>query len=392
MGINTDSKLKGKISSLENLEGTKIYITGPQGPKGDQGPQGEQGKAFTYDMFTEEQLAALKGQKGNQGEQGIQGPKGDKGDQGERGAQGPKGDQGKDGTGVNILGSYDTVEKLLEAHPIGVIGDSYLVMGNLYVWSSTENSWKNVGSIKGPQGEAFTYDMFTEEQLAALKGPKGDKGEQGIQGPKGDQGPQGEQGKAFTYDMFTEEQLAALKGPKGDKGEQATVIDNLTSTNSKEALSANMGKILNDTKLDKNIETFSGSCNNVNFTSLLWINNCTDCPTQYGFLFTKVIDNSYIEQEFADANSNNRYTRSKIGGTWSSWIKIAIQTDLDSINGEIASITVPALAVCTDITEHVLKSFTITEAGRYMFLADVPLNYYRSNRQKPVFKTKSKHS
>ena len=234
--------------------------------------------------------------------------------------------------------------------------------------------------------------MFTEEQLAALKGPKGDKGEQGIQGPKGDQGPQGEQGKAFTYDMFTEEQLAALKGPKGDKGEQATVIDNLTSTNSKEALSANMGKILNDTKLDKNIETFSGSCNNVNFTSLLWINNCTDCPTQYGFLFTKVIDNSYIEQEFADANSNNRYTRSKIGGTWFSWIKIAIQTDLDSINTAITSVAVPALSVQTDTTEHVLKSFTVTEAGRYMFLADVPLNYYRSNGQKPVFKTKSKHS
>ena len=48
--------------------------------------------------------------------------------------------------------------------------------------------------------------MFTEEQLAALKGPKGDtgpqgpKGDQGIQGPQGpkgdpgDQGPQGEQG------------------------------------------------------------------------------------------------------------------------------------------------------------------------------------------------------
>ena len=191
--------------------------------------------------------------------------------------------------------------------------------------------------------------------------------------------------------MFTEEQLAALKGPKGDKGEQATVIDNLTSTNPKEALSANMGKILNDTKLNKNIETFSGSCNNVNFTSLLWINNgTTDCPTQYGFLFTKVIDNSYIEQEFADANSNNRYTRSKIGGTWSSWIKIAIQTDLDSINTAITSVAVPALAVQTDTTEHILKSFAIETAGRYMFLADVPLNYYRSNGQKLIFKIKNK--
>lgn len=51
-------------------------------------------------------------------------------------------------------------------------------------------------------------------------------------------------------------------------------------------------------------------------------------------------------------------------------------TDLDDINTEIISVTVPALAVKTDTTEHVLKSFTIETAGRYMFLADVPLNYY----------------
>ena len=55
-------------------------------------------------------------------------------------------------------------------------------------------------------------------------------------------------------------------------------------------------------------------------------------------------------------------------------------TDLDNINTEITSVAVPALAVKTDTTEHVLKSFTIETAGRYMFLADVPLNYYRSNR------------
>ena len=51
-------------------------------------------------------------------------------------------------------------------------------------------------------------------------------------------------------------------------------------------------------------------------------------------------------------------------------------TDLDNINTEITSVAVPALAVKTDTTEHVLKSFTIETAGRYMFLADVPLNYY----------------
>lgn len=67
-------------------------------------------------------------------------------------------------------------------------------------------------------------------------------------------------------------------------------------------------------------------------------------------------------------------------------------TDLNNINTAITSVAVPALSVQTDTTEHVLKSFTVTEAGRYMFLADVPLNYYRSNEQKPVFRTKSKHS
>jgi hypothetical protein len=145
------------------------------------------------------------------------------------------------------------------------------------------------------------------------------------------------------------------------------------------------------------MKNYTGSCNNIKETCLLWINNGSDCPAQlnninFGFLFTKYTSDNYIEQEFADANSNQRFTRSKIGGVWYPWTKILTQTDLDSINGEIASITVPALAVCTDITEHVLTNFTIAKAGRYMFLADVPLNYYRSNGQKPVFKTKSKHS
>lgn len=76
------------------------------------GPKGDKGDPFTYNDFTAEQLAALKGEKGDkgdtgdvgpQGPQGIQGPagadgakgdKGDKGDTGETGPQGPKGDQG----------------------------------------------------------------------------------------------------------------------------------------------------------------------------------------------------------------------------------------------------------------------------------------------------------
>lgn len=41
------------------------------------------------------------------------------------------------------------------------------------------------------RGKAFTYDDFTEEQLALLKGDKGDKGEKGAKGDKGERGQEG---------------------------------------------------------------------------------------------------------------------------------------------------------------------------------------------------------
>lgn len=98
----------------------------------------------------------------------------------------------------------------------------------------------------GEKGDPFKYSDFTEEQLAALKGPKGEKGdtgEQGIQGPqgpkgetgekgeqgvkgeqgaKGDTGAQGEQGiqgvkgDPFTYNDFTTDEIETLKKPATD--------------------------------------------------------------------------------------------------------------------------------------------------------------------------------
>ena len=59
---------------------------------------------------------------------------------------------------------------------------------------------------RGPKGDAFTYEDFTQEQLNALKGPQG---EPGAKGDKGD---------AFTYADFTPEQLEALRGPQGIQG------------------------------------------------------------------------------------------------------------------------------------------------------------------------------
>ena len=109
-----------------------------------EGPAGVDGKDFTYDMFTEEQLEALRGPAGKDGKDGAMGL---------QGLPGKDGVNGKDG-------------------------------------------------VDGADGKSFTYDMFTEEQLADLKGDKGDKGD------------------PFTYEDFTDEQLNALKGMDGVKGDR----------------------------------------------------------------------------------------------------------------------------------------------------------------------------
>ena len=157
----------------------------------------------------------------------IKGPKGDKGDKGDTG---PKGDKGEDGTGVSILGSYNSQEELESAHPTGEIGDAYLVNGDLYVWSETSASWNNVGNIKGPKGDKgddgvtphigennnwFIGDVDTgvqaEGQDGAI-GPVGPKGDKGDKGDTGDAGAQGEKGdKGDTGDQ-------GPQGPQGNPG------------------------------------------------------------------------------------------------------------------------------------------------------------------------------
>lgn len=234
----------------------KNGIDGEQGIQGIQGPPGKDGKPFTYDMFTPEQLVALKGPKG---EQGPPGPP---------------------GTGANVdLSAYATKQEADNLYLKKVDIRNYLTMladpkyalktelndylsktdaTNNYAqkgWATQTFAYKNdlgtfikkdeisqyaltpgdastryVNKIEGqsfaqkselsdyvkkteinqyasstqgppgPKGEPFKYSDFTQEQLNALKGPKGDKGE------------------PFRYSDFTAEQLQALKGPKGDPG------------------------------------------------------------------------------------------------------------------------------------------------------------------------------
>ncbi len=135
-----------------------------------------------YTGTLNEWLASLVGPQGIQGEKGD---KGDKGDTGDTGATGPQGIQGEKG---------DKGDK-------GDTGDT------------------GATGATGPQG---------------IQGEKGDKGDTGDTGATGPQGPQGE------------------KGDKGDTGSvtvsdgvaQITIVNDLTTGGTGDALSAEQGKVL----------------------------------------------------------------------------------------------------------------------------------------------------
>ena len=218
--------------------------TGPTGPKGDKGDKGDAGAAFTYEMFTSEQLESLKGpkgDKGDKGEQGIQGPtgptgtkgdKGDKGDKGEQGIQGPQGDKGDKGD----KGEQGIQGPTGPTGPKGEKGDTGTFDSSALANYATKTYvGERIGEIVGEAPE--TFDTLKEiadwigkhGEVTGIKGdtgatgptgPKGDKGEQGEQGTQGPKGDKGDTGDAFTYNMFTSEQLESLKGSKGDKGDK----------------------------------------------------------------------------------------------------------------------------------------------------------------------------
>lgn len=166
-----------------------------------------------------------------------------------------KGVIGEPGKGLQILGTYNTLEELAEAVTDPDQGDMYnvgaLAPYTVYMWDAVLGwvsqgklrgetgavftpsvsddgtlSWKNNGELDNPdpvnikgdrgeqgeKGDAFKYEDFTHDQLEALRGPKGDTGERGPQGETG------AQGDPFEYSDFTEEQLEALRGPRGETG------------------------------------------------------------------------------------------------------------------------------------------------------------------------------
>ncbi len=165
--------------------------TGPTGATGPTGPQGETGstesiqigEVVTTDPGTDVEIIDHKYGLEHVFDfiipRGMDGKEGPKGEPGDIGPMGPTGPAGLPGTSVTILGSYDNFNDLEREHETGNPGDSYLVGDNLYVWSETENTWKDVGRIRGPQG---------------IQGPQGIAGIKGEMGPKGEEGPTGPPG------------------------------------------------------------------------------------------------------------------------------------------------------------------------------------------------------
>lgn len=177
-------------------------IDGTKGEQGIQGPPGKDGKSFTYDMFTPEQLVALKG---------------------------PKGDPGPPGTGANVdLSAYATKADADNAYLKKVDLRNYLTMigDPKYALKTEMNDY-----VRKTEVNQYTSSVqLTAEQIERLKGPKGEQGppgpkgepgtpgQRGADGERGLQGPPGPKGEPFKFSDFTPEQLEKLKGPKGDVG------------------------------------------------------------------------------------------------------------------------------------------------------------------------------
>ena len=90
------------------------------------GNKGDKGDAFTYSDFTAEQLAALKGEKGDTG------------------------------SGLRILGYYETLTALESSVTNPSVGDAYGIGTsepyNIYIYTSI-NGWVNNGALQGAKGE-----------------------------------------------------------------------------------------------------------------------------------------------------------------------------------------------------------------------------------------------
>ena len=193
---------------------------GTQGPPGEKGDTGAPGTAATIQVGSvttgEPGTSASVTNTGTENEAVLVFtiPRGEKGDKGDTGEAGPQGDPG---TGLEILGTYDTLEALQAAVTNAAQGQMYNVgTGDpytVYMWDTTNGGqWLSQGQLQGAKGDTGEAGpQGAPGQAATVQVGQVVTGDPGTQAsvsnsgttsaavldftiPRGEQGPQGEVG------------------------------------------------------------------------------------------------------------------------------------------------------------------------------------------------------
>ena len=205
--------------------------------------------------------------------------------------------------------------------------------------------------LRGPEGDPFTYDDFTEEQLAALIGPTGPQGES-ITSIKRTSGT-GDAGttdiytittsanKTYTFSVYigadgggAGDMLKSIYDPQSKNTDIFAYVDEKTANSNHEhnitsmtSLGDNLtGGVDNDT-----VETWSNLGYGVAWFSEL--NQLNDQPAQYGFVLN-YIHESDIFQIFHDQTDGETYVRSgdNVNNWFQNWRRVIISNGDDYIN------------------------------------------------------------
>ena len=127
---------------------------------------------------------------------------------------------------------------------------------------------------------------------------------------------------------------------------KVVVEDNLTSSSATNALSANQGRNLNTNKVTR-IQVSDSDIDNISETEFRYTSNSAKTPNNAnGYLFTHVLEDNYILQEFTAYSGMRKWVRAKTEGNWNDWGMIwRKQTVLyDNTSGTTGTITIPVHA------------------------------------------------
>ena len=163
-------KIKIYNTTTQEWQDISAGQTGPRGAQGEAGPKGD---SFTYEDFTAEQLASLKGPKGDTGQTGATGETGPQGPAGQTGPQGPAGADGKGILSTNFN------------------ADDTLTLTFTDNTTFTTPSLRGATGATGPQGEQGPQG---ETGATGATGATGPQGQTGATGPAGAAGSDGDDG------------------------------------------------------------------------------------------------------------------------------------------------------------------------------------------------------